>query len=581
MKGLDPITRTAPSYGFYYHVGEYGAVGDGVVDDAASIQAAIDAAKTVGNGTVYFPKGTYNVGTPLSLLQVKGLNFLGDGTDNTRIVSTGAFPAVQCNGIWRSKFEGIYFQAGAANAGKAVFELDGNYDGTHTQGVQGNNFTDCYFDASNLAGYAFAICRQGAGSGQGSENIFINTGFISGTTLVLIRGGNALNNLFLGGNLQDFITGFLLENGTMSLYRTAFQSTRGYAQIASGGADIDTSYGSVGAHIIDDACDSESLVHFKGGTGAPAIIRGLSQRSGTVTVWAASSGYSLNSILIKDSVTLGSKLYRVTTAGTSGGTEPTWPDTGTVSDGSVVWTETEYDNIIGLGTLDRKTCRFFVPGTVRMSDPTDQTVVSISANYSVPNKGDYLILADTTAGSITITLPVFNPNPYRIIAGQKITVKKTDTSANTVTIVQNDGGNPDAVATVIPGGSRGYVQLGYGPAVGGSETWWIVDKSFGVGAGSLNATVTSNFFKGGDVASAATITATGNLFHVTGTTTITSVSGTGVTAGTEITIIFDGALTFTDGSNLKLAGNFVTTADSTITLKYDGTNWFEVCRSVN
>ena len=32
----------------------------------------------------------------------------------------------------------------------------------------------------------------------------------------------------------------------------------------------------------------------------------------------------------------------------------------------------------------------------------------------------------------------------------------------------------------------------------------------------------------------------------------------------------DDVLTFTDGNNLKLAGNFVTTADDTITLAYDG-----------
>ena len=59
---------------------------------------------------------------------------------------------------------------------------------------------------------------------------------------------------------------------------------------------------------------------------------------------------------------------------------------------------------------------------------------------------------------------------------------------------------------------------------------------------------------------------TGNTFHVTGTTTITSVSVTGIPDGTTLTIIFDGVLTFTDGSNLKLAGDFVTTADDTITL---------------
>ena len=74
---------------------------------------------------------------------------------------------------------------------------------------------------------------------------------------------------------------------------------------------------------------------------------------------------------------------------------------------------------------------------------------------------------------------------------------------------------------------------------------------------------------------------TGRVFHVTGTTTITSVLATNFAAGAVVTLIFDGVLTFTDGSNLKLAGDFVTTADDTITIAYDGSNWFEVCRSVN
>lgn len=86
---------------------------------------------------------------------------------------------------------------------------------------------------------------------------------------------------------------------------------------------------------------------------------------------------------------------------------------------------------------------------------------------------------------------------------------------------------------------------------------------------------------GASVASAAAIVPTGNTFHVTGTTTITSVTATNIGAGTIITIIFDGVLTFTNGSNLKLAGNFVTSALDTITLRYDGTNWYEMCRSVN
>jgi hypothetical protein len=70
------------------------------------------------------------------------------------------------------------------------------------------------------------------------------------------------------------------------------------------------------------------------------------------------------------------------------------------------------------------------------------------------------------------------------------------------------------------------------------------------------------------------------LFSITGTTNITSIVALGH-SGKTVTLVFAGALTFTDGSNLKLAGNFVTTANDVITLTCDGTNWYEVSRSVN
>ena len=84
-----------------------------------------------------------------------------------------------------------------------------------------------------------------------------------------------------------------------------------------------------------------------------------------------------------------------------------------------------------------------------------------------------------------------------------------------------------------------------------------------------------------DVASAATITlpSNGDIFNITGTTAITSV--TPLWAGKIITLKFADILTFTDGLNLKLAGNFVTSADDTISLICDGTNWYEIGRSVN
>jgi hypothetical protein len=84
--------------------------------------------------------------------------------------------------------------------------------------------------------------------------------------------------------------------------------------------------------------------------------------------------------------------------------------------------------------------------------------------------------------------------------------------------------------------------------------------------------------KGADVASAATTTLgdDGSFFDITGTTTITSI--TAKTAGKIVFLQFDGVLTVTDGSNLKLNGDFITAAESVLTLISDGTNWWEVSR---
>ena len=61
-------------------VKDFGAVGDGVTDDAAAIQAAI----TATTGTLYFPRGTYRVNTRL-LINHSNINLVGDGIDATNI----------------------------------------------------------------------------------------------------------------------------------------------------------------------------------------------------------------------------------------------------------------------------------------------------------------------------------------------------------------------------------------------------------------------------------------------------------------------------------------------------------------
>lgn len=68
----DDMTATG---GIGFNVKDYGAVGDGVADDTAAIQATIDAA-TAG-AAVLFPAGVYSVSAPIRLRG--GLSYLGEG----------------------------------------------------------------------------------------------------------------------------------------------------------------------------------------------------------------------------------------------------------------------------------------------------------------------------------------------------------------------------------------------------------------------------------------------------------------------------------------------------------------------
>lgn len=107
-----------------------------------------------------------------------------------------------------------------------------------------------------------------------------------------------------------------------------------------------------------------------------------------------------------------------------------------------------------------------------------------------------------------------------------------------------------------------------------------VSPSPAIGVKNITGQISPSFI-GQDLASAASITPTCNVHTVTGTTAITSMVATDIPAGQPLTLIFASTPTFTDGNNLKIAGNLVATADDTITLISDGTNFYEIGRAVN
>ena len=69
----------------YISVKDFGAVGNGVADDTAAIQAAMDV-----GGLVWFPAGTYKITAPLTR-STTGLMLVGAGIDATIIIAASTF----------------------------------------------------------------------------------------------------------------------------------------------------------------------------------------------------------------------------------------------------------------------------------------------------------------------------------------------------------------------------------------------------------------------------------------------------------------------------------------------------------
>ena len=73
-----------------YNILDFGAIGDGVANDAPAFQTAIDAIDALGGGSLYIPNGTYLF---TSSLYLGNVNFVGESMGSTiiNVLSTTSF----------------------------------------------------------------------------------------------------------------------------------------------------------------------------------------------------------------------------------------------------------------------------------------------------------------------------------------------------------------------------------------------------------------------------------------------------------------------------------------------------------
>lgn len=243
-----PLTKATYSMinGAAINVLDFGADLTGVADSASAIQAAFNATLSTG-GTVYFPYGTYKVGTTLKINKhnqvIYGnnsiINFTGTGfAIDSDLVGGTIFPQYL-------QMQDFYIACGATATGGVKYRFSYGVIKNVTTQIISTNQIGWFIDSNGTGAYYNLF-----------ENCGVN-GFTNGTTVVNQKGFSfesgvvAPNaNVFIGGRIsavklpwaiygyRNLLLGVTVEgtanSGTVfTIGNTAFPLSTGYNQIVN------------------------------------------------------------------------------------------------------------------------------------------------------------------------------------------------------------------------------------------------------------------------------------------------------------------------------------------------------------
>lgn len=168
-----------------------------------------------------------------------------------------------------------------------------------------------------------------------------------------------------------------------------------------------------------------------GGSAIPTSADDVFFTAKPAPTWVATTAYSLAAIV--SPITGNGKFYECTTAGTTSGTEPTWPTVvgNTVTDGTVVWTCRASTVTIATGNTGAKTinCTGYTGTVAGTGTITVSGSITLVAGMSYTHSGPVTINATATLITAGKTFPALTING----SGITVTLGDAYTSVGIIT----------------------------------------------------------------------------------------------------------------------------------------------------
>lgn len=289
---------------------QFGAVGDGVADAAAAIQAAINWVEA-NDKALYTPAGTYLVNTQL-LLDAGDVTIYGDGRQSV-LKTTADINILRISSASRCTIRDVAFEGNSTGSNqdgiRAINVTDSNFHNIYVKnvghdgillisGCTGNSITGCHVDGTgddgfNVGGDSVAASRDNTLSGCVAENC-ANDGFhISDGSQATTVSGCVSKGNDVGIGIYDCsqitITGCMFTGNTTYGART--QSTAAITDITITGNVFN---GGTHGIFFDRQCNRVTI--------SANIFRAMS----SVGIYLLSSGLASQNLVVANNVLEGS-----------------------------------------------------------------------------------------------------------------------------------------------------------------------------------------------------------------------------------------------------------------------------------